>query len=126
MSKILFLLIRKKKVILSNTSYNHTLRSSHRVILLTKNIASDYGSYNIRANSICPGYIETPMFDGAERYLGVDVTESIRKQHKLQRFGKPEEIASVVKFLASDESSFVSGVALPVDGGFTAGHNHGE
>ncbi len=93
------------------------------VVILTKNLALDYGRIGIRANAICPGFIETPMFDSV---LNLDAMaerrEQIRYQHKLGRFGKPEEIAGAAFFLASDDSSFVTGVALPVDGGFTAGH----
>ena len=93
------------------------------VVILTKNIALDYGRVGIRANAICPGFIQTPMFDSV---LALDAMterrEAIRYQHKLGRFGKPEEIAGAAFFLASDDASFVSGVALPVDGGFTAGH----
>ena len=93
------------------------------VVILTKNIALDYGRIGIRANAICPGFIQTPMFDSV---LSLDAMterrEAIRYQHKLGRFGRPEEIAGAAFFLASDDASFVSGVALPVDGGFTAGH----
>lgn len=90
------------------------------VILLTKNLAIDYGRSGIRANSICPGFIDTPMFQSVVPHL--PYADSIRDQHKLGRFGRPEEIAGAAYFLASDDSSFVSGVALPVDGGYTAGH----
>jgi NAD(P)-dependent dehydrogenase (short-subunit alcohol dehydrogenase family) len=96
------------------------------VVILTKNLALDYGRLGIRANAICPGFIETPMFhsvmDG-EHFTAQK--ERIREQHKLGRFGKPEEIAGAAFFLASDDSSFVSGQALAVDGGFTAGHSVG-
>jgi len=93
------------------------------VIILTKNICLDYGRVGIRANAICPGFIETPLFhavmdgEGFERHKA-----RIEAQHKLGRFGRPEEIAGAAFFLASDDSSFVSGQALAVDGGFTAGH----
>lgn len=93
------------------------------VVILTKNLALDYGRLGIRANAICPGFIETPMFHSVMD--GADFTaqkERIREQHKLGRFGRPEEIAGAAFFLASDDSSFVSGQALAVDGGFTAGH----
>ncbi len=94
------------------------------VILLTKNLAMDYGRMGIRANCICPGFIDTPLF---RQVVGGDAfpekyRERIREQHKLGRFGRPDEVAAAALFLASDDASFVHGVALPVDGGFTAGH----
>jgi NAD(P)-dependent dehydrogenase (short-subunit alcohol dehydrogenase family) len=97
------------------------------VILLTRNLAMDYGRRGIRANAICPGFIDTPLFQSV---VGGDafparVRDNIREQHKLGRFGRPEEIAGAALFLASDDASFVTGVALPVDGGFTAGHGVG-
>jgi NAD(P)-dependent dehydrogenase (short-subunit alcohol dehydrogenase family) len=96
------------------------------VILLTKNLCLDYGRRGIRANAICPGFIETPMFEAVTGAEGFEVyRDRIRDQHKLGRFGKPEEIAGAAFFLASDDSSFVSGQALAVDGGFTAGHRFG-
>lgn len=93
------------------------------VVILTKNMALDYGRVGIRANAICPGFIETPMF--ASVMDGEDFAvhkQRIRDQHKLGRFGRPEEIAGAAFFLASEDSSFVTGQALAVDGGFTAGH----
>jgi len=96
------------------------------VILLTKNMACDYGRIGIRANAICPGFIETPMFHTVtDGEIMADVKERIREQHKLDRFGQPEEIAGAAFFLASDDSSFVSGQAIAVDGGFTAGKSFG-
>ena len=97
------------------------------VILLTKNLAMDYGRMGIRANAICPGFIDTPLFRSV---VGADTfpeqyRERIRDQHQLGRFGRSEEVAGAVLFLASDDASFVSGVALPVDGGFNAGHHVG-
>jgi NAD(P)-dependent dehydrogenase (short-subunit alcohol dehydrogenase family) len=97
------------------------------VILLTKNMAMDYGRIGIRVNCICPGFIDTPLFRSV---IGGDAfpaqfRERIREQHKLGRFGRPEEVAAAALFLASDDASFVTGVALPVDGGFTAGHSVG-
>jgi NAD(P)-dependent dehydrogenase (short-subunit alcohol dehydrogenase family) len=96
------------------------------VVLLTRNLCLDYGRRGIRANCICPGFVETPML---ESVLGPEALrpfrERIREQHSLGRFGRPEEIASVALFLASDEASFVSGQAIAVDGGFTAGHRFG-
>jgi NAD(P)-dependent dehydrogenase (short-subunit alcohol dehydrogenase family) len=95
------------------------------VVLLTKNLAIDYGRSGIRSNAICPGFIETPMLEGV---LGspamAGIREQIRHEHKLRRFGRPEEIASVASFLASGDASFLTGQALAVDGGYTAGRDH--
>ena len=96
------------------------------VVILTKNLAIDYGRQGIRANCICPGFIDTPMFQGVFNNDGMDeVRDDIEQEHKLRRFGRPEELAAVAQFLLSDDASFVSGVALPVDGGYLAGRDHG-
>ncbi len=96
------------------------------VVLLTRNMAIDYGRRGIRVNAVCPGFIETPLL---ESVLGdpamATYRERIREAHQLGRLGKPVEIAQAALFLASDEASFVSGVALPVDGGYSAGHRVG-
>jgi NAD(P)-dependent dehydrogenase (short-subunit alcohol dehydrogenase family) len=105
------------------SSYN---ASKGGVVLLTKNMAVDYGAAGIRVNCICPGFMDTPMFRSVMDSPGMSGhKETYRKQHKLQRFGRPEEIAGAAYFLASDDSSFVTGHALVVDGGFTAGMRAG-
>ena len=96
------------------------------VVLLTKNMAIDYGPSGIRVNAICPGFIDTPMTDalfGADGIAG-GATLWI-EEHALRRFGRPEEIAAAARFLLSSDASFVSGHALAVDGGYTAGRDHG-
>jgi len=105
------------------TAYN---ASKGGVVLLTKNMAMDYGRKGIRVNAVCPGFIETPLaktvFEGEvmEGYL-----QKIIANTQLGRYGQPEEIAAAALFLASDDASFVTGHSLVVDGGLTAGHRVG-
>jgi NAD(P)-dependent dehydrogenase (short-subunit alcohol dehydrogenase family) len=100
--------------------------SKGAVVLLTRSMAMDYARKGIRVNAVCPGFIHTPMFDSVWSMGGLDdVKERIRDAHQLGRFGEPREIADAALFLASEESSFITGQALPVDGGFTAGHRFG-
>ncbi len=97
------------------------------VILLTKNLAMDYSRMGIRSNCICPGFIDTPLFRSVvDAPALAESRDSILEQHKIGRFGKPEEIAGAAFFLASEDSAFVTGHALPVDGGYVAGHRHGH
>ena len=84
----------------------------------SRSIAVEYGSYGIRSNSICPGLIETDMT--AELMKNASLMQEWSKEYPIGRFGKPEDVASACLFLASDESSFITGTELPVDGGFTA------
>jgi meso-butanediol dehydrogenase/(S,S)-butanediol dehydrogenase/diacetyl reductase len=83
-----------------------------------RSIAVEYGSYGIRSNSICPGLIETDMT--ADLMKDAALMKEWSKEYPIGRFGKPEDVASACLFLASDESSFITGTVLPVDGGFTA------
>jgi NAD(P)-dependent dehydrogenase (short-subunit alcohol dehydrogenase family) len=96
------------------------------VVILTKNMAIDYAGRGIRVNAICPGFVDTPM---AASVFGPGMEAAradIEHEHKLgRRMAQPEEIASVAAFLLSDDASFVTGHALPVDGGYTAGRDHG-
>jgi NAD(P)-dependent dehydrogenase (short-subunit alcohol dehydrogenase family) len=92
------------------------------VIALTRQMAVDYAPHGIRVTCICPGTTLTPMI---ERLFGLEKDpaasrKSIEAMHPLGRLARPEEIAEAALFLASDEASFITGVALPVDGGYTA------
>ena len=84
----------------------------------SRSIAVEYGSSGIRSNSICPGLIATDMT--ADLMKDTDLMKEWSKEYPIGRFGKPEDVANACLYLASDESSFVTGITLPVDGGFTA------
>jgi NAD(P)-dependent dehydrogenase (short-subunit alcohol dehydrogenase family) len=90
------------------------------VLALTRELAVEYARRGIRANSICPGPIETPLL--AELLADPDRRQRRLVHIPMGRFGRPEEIARAALFLASDEASFVTGSALVVDGGITAAY----
>jgi NAD(P)-dependent dehydrogenase (short-subunit alcohol dehydrogenase family) len=87
------------------------------VIAVTKAAAVEYGTKGIRANAICPGFIETEMSGGkgaSERF------PMLVQGTALKRGGQPEEVAELAAFLASDRASFITGAIIPIDGGLTA------
>jgi NAD(P)-dependent dehydrogenase (short-subunit alcohol dehydrogenase family) len=92
------------------------------VVLLTKAMAIDHGRQGIRVNCICPGDVDTPMLPEDARRRGVEWKTYLAgcENRPLGRIGTPDEIAKAVLFLASDDSSFMTGAALVVDGGGTA------
>ncbi|MFP6782232.1 MAG: glucose 1-dehydrogenase [Gammaproteobacteria bacterium] len=97
-------------------SYNS---SKHGVVGLTKSVALEYASKRIRVNAVCPGFIETPMLNRV-----ADASVKIREQMigtvPMKRVAEPSEIGEVAAWLMSDKSSYVTGVAMPVDGGWVA------
>jgi meso-butanediol dehydrogenase / (S,S)-butanediol dehydrogenase / diacetyl reductase len=97
-------------------SYN---ASKGGVVLMTKSMALDYGPHGIRVNCLCPGLILTPLTEIVQK--AKPVLDQMVSWHALGRAGRPEEVAAAALFLASDDASFVTGHALVVDGGWTAG-----
>lgn len=91
--------------------------AKHGVIGLTKSAAIEYSSEGIRINAVNPAFIKTPMID---ENLDEEMQKALVNMHPVKRLGKPEEVAKSVLFLASDESSFITGTGLMVDGGYTA------
>ncbi|MFW5911399.1 MAG: SDR family NAD(P)-dependent oxidoreductase [Halolamina sp.] len=88
------------------------------IVNFTRSVAVDYASENVRVNSICPGFVETPMTEpvfGEQEFY-----EYVHGQTPMGRVAQPEEIAGLAMFLASDEASYVTGANIPVDGGWTA------
>lgn len=93
--------------------------TKHGVIGLTKSAALEYAPKNVRINAVCPGTIETPMVAEMVANGELDLTEAVRNQ-PIGRLGQADEMAAAVLWLCSPAASFVIGVALPVDGGYTA------
>ncbi|MGC1402178.1 MAG: SDR family NAD(P)-dependent oxidoreductase [Thermodesulfobacteriota bacterium] len=98
--------------------------SKAALINFTQTAACDLGGFNIRVNAVCPGLIQTgmtkPVFDMA---LEKGKFDKLGSRCELRRYGRPEEVAAAILFLASDEASYITGQALPVDGGNTASLN---
>jgi len=107
-----------------NAAHNRAAYAASKgaVILLTKSMAIDYGAENIRVNAICPSFVETDLT--AEVLRKAADPAAVRRErvavHPIGRLGKPEDIAGLAVYLASDQSAWVTGAALPVDGGYLA------
>lgn len=92
---------------------------------MTKSLSTEFGSHNVLVNAICPGWVATDLWkrnaEGLQKELGVQTEEEARrlatKKNALGRFGKPEELASVIAFLCSERASYVTGVSINTDGG---------
>jgi len=92
--------------------------SKHGVVGLTKTGALDHALDNVRVNAIGPGFVYSGLVN--EETMGKEAIQELEQKHAMQRLGEPKEIAAMALFLASDESSFVTGSYYPVDGGFLA------
>ena len=86
------------------------------VVNLTRSVANDLAEHNVRVNSICPGFVKTPMTEG----LGEEFQAHIENMTPLERMADPEEIASAAAFLGSEEASYITGENIAVDGGWTS------
>ncbi|MGE5286750.1 MAG: SDR family NAD(P)-dependent oxidoreductase [Micromonosporaceae bacterium] len=99
--------------------YAHYNASKGGVLLLTKTMAVELGSYGIRVNALCPGYIRTPLNESIAADVGGDEFEAayVRDRIPLRRAGRAEDVAAAYAFLASDDAAFIHGSALVIDGG---------
>ncbi|MCB4820924.1 SDR family oxidoreductase [Roseicella aerolata] len=95
------------------------------IIALTRTLAAEWGRRGIRVNAIAPGYVRTDLVAALERDGKID-TDAIGRRAPLGRLGRPEEIAEVAWFLASPAASYVSGITVPVDGGWMAFGSDGD
>jgi NAD(P)-dependent dehydrogenase (short-subunit alcohol dehydrogenase family) len=97
--------------------------SKGAVVLLTKAMALDHARQRVRINCVCAGSVDTPMLRGEMEEMGgiAAVRPLFEEKHPIGRIATPEEIAAAVLYLASDEAGFITGAALPIDGGLTAG-----
>ena len=126
-------MMKQKKGVIINTGSINSLMAMKKeaaydaskggVLMLTRAVALDFAEFNVRANCICPGAIETPMLRDilAQSSDPAGAEADLARKHPLGRIGSPEEVANLALFLASDESSFITAAALPVDGGMLGG-----
>ncbi len=97
--------------------------SKGAVVLLTKSMALDHAANGVRVNCVCAGSVDTPMLRGEMEEMGgvTAVRHLFEEKHPLGRIAGPDEVAAAVLYLASDDAAFVTGTALSIDGGLTAG-----
>jgi NAD(P)-dependent dehydrogenase (short-subunit alcohol dehydrogenase family) len=95
--------------------------SKHAVVGMTKSAGLEYAKKGIRVNAACPVFTITPMVTGMFDVIGDDMKEKLEASIPMKRFGQPEEIAEAIVWLCSDAASFITGHALPIDGGIMAG-----
>jgi NAD(P)-dependent dehydrogenase (short-subunit alcohol dehydrogenase family) len=107
----------------SGVFYDHEMiaytTSKHAAVAMVKQVAIDYGKYNVRVNALCPGWVDTPFNDAFTRQMGgrEALLKYIKEKIPMGRFASVEEIAESILYLASERSSFMTGHALVIDGG---------
>lgn len=124
---VILYIASEQALVAKTNSFAYNL-TKHSLASMAKTTALDYAKFNIRANALCPGTIETPLYHNAiDRYCaesGSDKASVHAEEAALQplgRIGQPEEVAAMAYFLASDDASFVTGSLQVIDGGYTAG-----
>jgi len=107
--------------IAGNWNQSAYVASKHGLVGLTRSLALDYAAQNVRANAVCPGFIETERsLKFSSLYRGSDWKQRKLAQIPLGRFGQPIDVAAVIAFLASDDAAYISGATIPIDGGTAA------
>jgi hypothetical protein len=122
----IILIASDQALIAKQNSFAYNL-TKHALASMAKTTALDYARFNIRANAVCPGTIETPLFHNAiDAYCdksGANKADIVAEEASLQplnRLGQADEVAALVSFLASDDASFITGSLQSIDGGYTA------
>jgi len=122
----IILIASDQALIAKQNSFAYNL-TKHALASMAKTTALDYAHFNIRANAVCPGTIETPLFHNAiDAYCeksGANKADIVAEEASLQplnRLGQADEVAALVSFLASDDASFITGSLQSIDGGYTA------
>lgn len=123
---VILLISSEQALVAKHNSFAYNLSKS-ALVSMAKTTALDYAKFNIRANAICPGTVETPLYHRAiDNYCeksGANKQEIHKEEENLQplgRLGQPQEVADLALFLASDKASFITGSLQVIDGGYTA------
>jgi len=94
--------------------------AKHGVVGLTKTASIEFAQQGVRINAVCPGFIMTPMHTGVGIQTGDETYKQLAEKHPMNRFGGAQEVANGIAWLLCDEASFLTGICMPIDGGYTA------